>query len=100
MLSDHDVSVTTALMNCEAARVVSIQFTEGGHMNVKFVRRDLGEYVFLRDCCWCLCLGVPDPLSFLHKVAQDGGSGVWAILGGVGKGKARPGRVITGTNEF
>ena len=100
MVSDHDLSVTTARMDWEEARVVSIQFTDGGHLNVKLVRPDLGEYVFLWACCWCLCLGVPDPLSFLNKLAQDGGSGGWSILGGVGEGKAWPSRVITGTNGF
>ena len=36
LLSDHDISVATVRMNWEAARLVSIQFTDGGHMNVKF----------------------------------------------------------------
>ena len=87
-------------MNWKAARVISIQFTDGGHMNVKFVQPDLGDYVFLWDCCWCLCLGGPEPLSFMNKVAQDGGGGGWEILGGVCKGKDRPSRVITRTNGF
>ena len=100
MVSDHYVSVTTARMNWEAACVVSIQFTDGGHMNLKFVQPDLGGYVFLWACCWCLCLGGPDPLFFLDKVAQDGGSGGWEIIGGVGKGKAQPSRVITKTDGF
>ena len=92
--------MTTALMKWEADCVVSIQLTDGGHVNVKFVRPDLWEYVFFWTCCWCLCLDGPDPLSFLNKVAQDGGRGGWAILGGVGEGKARPSRLITGTNGF
>ena len=91
MVRDNDVSVTTARMNWEAARVVSIQFTDKGHMNVKIVRTDLREYVFLWDCCWYLCLGGSDPLSFLNKVSQDGSCGRWAILCGVGECKARPG---------
>ena len=37
MVSDRDVFVTTVRMNWEAARVVSIKFTDGGHMKVKFV---------------------------------------------------------------
>ena len=90
MVSDHNVSVTTARMNWEAARVVSIQFTEGGHMNVKFVRTDLRECLLLWACCWYLCLGGLDPLSFLNKVDQDGSCGGWEIIFGVGKGKARP----------
>ena len=87
-------------MNWEAARVVIIQFTYGGHMNVKFVQPDLGEYVLFWSCCWYLCLGGPDPLSFLNKVAQYGGSGGWEILFGVSEGKARPSRVITRTYGF
>ena len=64
MVRYHDVSVTTARMNWEAARVVSIQFTDGGHKNVKFIQPDLGEYVFFWACCWCLCLSGMEPLSF------------------------------------
>ena len=100
VVSDHNVSVITARMNWEAARVVSIQFTDGGHMNVKFVRPGLREYVFLWACCWYLFLGGSDPLYFLNKVDQDGSCGGWAILGGVSEGKARPGGVITGTHGF
>ena len=100
MVSNHDVSVTTVRMNWEAARVVSIQFTDGGHMNVNFVCPDLREYVFVWACCWYLCLGWLYPLSFLNKVAQDGSCGRWAILGGFGKSKAQPSGVINGTNGF
>ena len=43
VVSYHDVYVTTARMNWEAAHVVSIQLTDGGHMNVEFIWTDLGE---------------------------------------------------------
>ena len=69
-------------------------------MNVKFARPDLREYVFLWSCCWYLCLGGLDPLSFLNKLDQDGSCGGWAILCGVGEGKALPSGLITGTNGF
>ena len=54
----------------------------------------------LLQACQCLHLGGPDPLSFSNEVVHEGCRGSWTILGGVGEGKARPRRVISGTNSF
>ena len=101
MLGDHEVMVAAAGVDWEADCVVGVERADRIEPEVKIFRRVRQERVIdgggrrVRLIVAC-GIGGADALLGLREVVLDGFVAGWAILGGIGVGKAGPGRVVAG----